>query len=170
MIRTERLVLRRPVPEDFGACFTMRQDAQVVRFLGGKPDTAEECWARLLRINGQWDWLGFGTWTVCDHAGGFLGLVGFLSLRRGIAPDFDAAPELGWVLAPLAQGRGIATEAVRAALAWSDATWPGAATVCMVDPDNAASLNVAAKCGLVAYGSGTYKDHAVTLLSRRPPA
>jgi RimJ/RimL family protein N-acetyltransferase len=36
-------------------------------------------------------------------------------------PSLGSAPEAGWVMAPRAHGKGYATEAVRAALAWADA-------------------------------------------------
>jgi RimJ/RimL family protein N-acetyltransferase len=56
-------------------------------------------------------------------------------------------PEAGWALVPSAHGKGHATEAVGAAIVWDDANLASARTVCMIDPENAASIRVAQKCG-----------------------
>jgi RimJ/RimL family protein N-acetyltransferase len=58
-------------------------------------------------------------------------------------------PEAGWLFATWAHGRGFATEAVRAMLAWSDAQPRMGETVCIVDLANGASQRVALKCGYV---------------------
>ncbi|HWG85795.1 MAG TPA: GNAT family N-acetyltransferase, partial [Deinococcales bacterium] len=75
------------------------------------------------------------------------------------------------VLAPWAHGRGFATEAVRAALAWADRNVVGqpggpARVVCIISPGNAASLRVAAKCGFRETARGTYKGDEVLVLER----
>ncbi|MFE0753011.1 GNAT family N-acetyltransferase [Inquilinus sp. NPDC058860] len=168
-IETERLVLRPHRAEDFDDLAAMWADPGVTRFIGGRPSTPEESWARLLRYGGLWSLLGFGYWAVRDRATGrFVGEVGFADFRRGLGPDFDGAPEGGWILAPWAQGRGLAGEAVRAALAWADARgW--ARSVCIIDPDNAPSLRLAGACGYREIGRITYKDHPVVLLERPMP-
>lgn len=166
-LQTGRLVLRRHVRQDFEACLAVRSDPVVMRFLGDRPASAEEVWARLLRYEGHWAWLGFGCWAVCLAATGqYLGELGFAQIRRGIGAGFDGHPELGWVLAAAAQGQGFATEAAQAALAWSDSRWPAAPTVCMIAPDNAASLRVAAKCGYAETGRALYRSNDVVLFSR----
>ncbi|WP_343717498.1 GNAT family N-acetyltransferase [Inquilinus sp.] len=168
-IETERLVLRPHRAEDFDDLAAMWADPAVTRFIGGRPSTAEESWARLLRYGGLWGLLGFGYWAVRDRATGrFVGDVGFADFHRGIGPGFDGAPEAGWVLAPWAHGRGLGGEAVRAALAWADARgW--ARSVCIIDEENAPSLCLAAARGYREIGRPTYKDHTVILLERPRP-
>lgn len=164
IIETERLVLRPHRAEDFDDLAAMWADPDVTRFIGGRPSTSEESWARLLRYGGLWSLLGFGYWAVRERAGGrFVGEVGFADFRRGLG--FDGAPEGGWILAPWAQGKGFAGEAVRAALAWADARgW--ARSVCIIDPDNVPSLRLADAAGYRKAGRITYKDHPVVLLER----
>jgi RimJ/RimL family protein N-acetyltransferase len=117
-----------------------------VRHISGKPATREEAWMRLLRYGGLWSIIGYGFWAVRERdTGRFVGEVGLADFHRDI--DWGADPECGWVLAPWAQGRGYATEAVTAALDWRDRHLPGARTVCMISEDNPASLRVAGKCG-----------------------
>jgi RimJ/RimL family protein N-acetyltransferase len=110
--------------------------------------------------------LGYGPWIVRERAtGSFVGEVGIVDLHRDITPLIDA-PEAGWVLSPAAHGHGYATEAVNAALAWRDANVAGNRTVCMIDPENVASIRVAAKCGFHEFGRTAYKDAAVILFER----
>jgi RimJ/RimL family protein N-acetyltransferase len=84
-----------------------------------------------------------------------------------MTPSFGEAPEAGWVLAAWAHGKGFATEAMRAAHAWSDAHLERAAhTVCMIAPPNTASIGVAIKCGYVDDGRATYKGSEDRLFRR----
>ncbi|HEY0776819.1 MAG TPA: GNAT family N-acetyltransferase, partial [Gemmatirosa sp.] len=119
---TARLTLRGHVPADVAECAAMWADPLVTRHIGGRPSSEEEVWARVLRYAGLWALLGFGYWVVRERASGrFVGEVGLADFRRDVTPPLGGAPEVGWVLAPWAHGRGFATEAVRAALAWADA-------------------------------------------------
>jgi len=163
---TARMVLRGHRREDFDDCAVMWGDAAVTRFIGGKPSTREQAWARLLRYVGHWTLLGFGYWVVHERASGrFVGEVGFANFKRDLVPPLGDAPEMGWVLAPWCVGRGFATEAAQAALGWIDAVFRARRTVCMIDPENAASLNVAGKCGYREFARAA-KDGPVILLER----
>jgi RimJ/RimL family protein N-acetyltransferase len=167
VIETERLILRAHTLDDFGACAAMWGDPRVTRHIGGRPSTEEEVWARVLRYAGLWALLGYGYWALEERESGrFVGEAGFADFRREVTPPLDA-PEAGWVLAPWAHGRGYATEAVRAALAWGDAHLAARATVCMIAPENAASIQVAAKCGYRERTRTTYKDED-TIVFERP--
>jgi RimJ/RimL family protein N-acetyltransferase len=154
----------------------MWADPRVTRHIGGRPSTEEEAWARVLRYAGLWALVGFGYWVVRERATGrFVGEVGLADFRRELAPPLDpplaGAPEVGWVLAPWAHGRGFATEAVRAALAWADgrAADPRLASgraVCLIAPENAASVRVAERCGFRPAGRAAYKGEATLLFER----
>jgi RimJ/RimL family protein N-acetyltransferase len=168
VIETERLVLRGHRPDDLDECAAMWGDPIVTRYIGGKPFSREEVWARLLRYVGHWSLLGFGFWVICEKATGrFVGEVGFADFKRDLEPSFEGAPEIGWVLAPWAHGNGFATEAVRAVVAWSETRFgAGARTVCIIDPGNEASFRVAGKCGYKEFQRATYKGHTTVLLQR----
>jgi RimJ/RimL family protein N-acetyltransferase len=170
---TERLTLRGHTLADYDESAAMWGDAEVARYIGGRPSTPEEAWARVLRYGGLWALLGFGYWVVREReTGRFVGEVGLADFRREVTPPLDGAPEAGWVLAPWAQGRGFATEAVRAVLAWADANLAAPRTVCMIAPENAASIHVAAKCGFRQFAQGTYQGESSLLFERprREPA
>lgn len=164
---TERLTLRGHTLADFEACAAMWADPLVTRHIGGRPSSEEEVWARVLRYAGLWALLGFGYWVVRERATGrFVGEVGLADFRRDLTPALGDAPEVGWALAPWAHGRGFATEAVRAALAWGDAHLGPSRTACLITPENVASIRVAAKCGYRETARATYKGVGTLIFER----
>jgi RimJ/RimL family protein N-acetyltransferase len=166
-VDTPRLRLRLHRADDFEACYAIWSDPDVVRFLGGRPLSREEAWARLLRYVGHWTLLGFGMWAVERRdKGEYIGDVGFFDGKREIEPPFGDAPEIGWVLASNAHGKGYATEAVSAAIEWRDARFGRVRTVCIVHPENAASLRVAEKCGYRETHRTTYKNEPAIVMER----
>lgn len=166
-LETDRLILRGHRVSDFDDCTAMWADAVVTRHIGGRPFTAQETWTKILRYVGHWTLLDFGYWAVCDRASGrFVGEVGFADFKRQMNPSLGGAPELGWVLAPWAHGRGLATEAVRAATVWGDAHFGAQRTVCLIDPGNLQSLRVAAKCGFRELLHTTYQGSPTILFER----
>ncbi|WP_025599304.1 GNAT family N-acetyltransferase [Burkholderia sp. WSM2230] len=170
-LTTARLTLRAHTRDDFPESLTMWSDPEVVRFIGGKIFTREEVWARLLRYVGHWSLLGYGYWVVREtDSGRFVGEVGFADFQREIEPSLSGTPEIGWALNPAMHGKGYATEAVRAAVAWADEKWPGVATACIVAPENEASLRVAHKAGYREQVRTSYKGQPTIMLRRAPPA
>lgn len=121
----------------------------------------------MLRYVGHWQWLGFGCWLVEDQRTGTLaGEVGFADYKRDMQPSLRSVPELGWIIAPAFHNCGYATEAVRAVQEWGDTNLGTARTVCIIHPDNAPSLRVAAKCNFVEYERGTYRGQPTILFER----
>jgi len=172
-LETERLRLRGPRIEDFPHSAAMWTDPAVVRYTSKKSLTREESWTRFLRYIGHWSLLGFGYWFVEEKATrNFIGEIGFADYKREITPSLDGMPEMGWILASHAHGRGLATEAVQTALAWADMQFASARTCCIISPDNVASVRLAQRCGYREWRQTTYKDSPVTLFvrERRPSA
>lgn len=166
VLETERLRLRGHVLADFDASAAMWADADVTRFIGGKPSTREESWGRMQRYPGHWALLGHGFWLIEEKASGrFVGEGGFGSFKRDIAPPFDA-PEQGWALATWSHGRGYAHEAMAAALGWGVAQFARTDFVCMIAPENAPSLKLAHKLGYAEYARAKYKGSPSILLRR----
>lgn len=166
-IETPRLRLSPHVATDFDESAAMWAHAEVTRFIGGRPATRSESWARLLRYAGHWALLGFGYWAVRESVSGrFVGEVGFADFQRDMTPSFEGVPEMGWALAPWAHGQGFATEACEAALAWGERRFGAGRIVCMIDPANTPSLKVAEKLGFREYARTIYGG-APTLLFER---
>jgi RimJ/RimL family protein N-acetyltransferase len=100
--------------------------------------------------------------------GRFVGEVGFGDYKREIEPPLNGMPEIGWVLASSMHGKGYATDAVRAALAWGDANFGSVHTACIVDPENLASLRLAAKFGYRELQRTTYLGNPTIMFTREP--
>ena len=167
VLESERLRLRAPGRADFPSIARLWSTPAVVRYIGGKPASAEESWARLLRNAGHWALMSYGLWVVeARDSHTFLGEVGLINLERDIEPSLGGMPEVGWVLLPEAHGRGFATEAVRAALAWMDANLAYPRSVCIISPDNEPSLKLARKCGFRHLTTGHYHDGPIEIFAR----
>ena len=163
---TERLTLAPAAVSDYDDLRALWGDADFVRHIFPAPLTGEEVWFRLLRDIGHWEALGHGNWTArLTETGEYVGSLGVLDFHRDLQPPFDA-PELGWGVHPRFQGKGLAFEALSAALAWCDDTLNAPRTVCMISPDNEPSLALARRAGFAPYAGATYKGEAVTLLER----
>ena len=169
MIETENLHLRRPEIDDLDAIHAMRSDLAVVRFLGGRALSREEAWHRLTRLVGQWTLRGYGMFAVVEkRTGALVGEVGLFDGCRGLSPDFDNAPEAGWILASAAHGKGYAGEAATAAHRWFAVTHGERRSVCIIAPENLASFRVAQKLGYKSFGQVDYQNRPVTMLERVP--
>ncbi|WP_244598383.1 GNAT family N-acetyltransferase [Rhizobium tubonense] len=165
-LTTARLILRPHRLDDFNACAALWSDPEVVRFIGGVPSTREQSWSRLLRYKGSWHFLGFGFWAIEERTtGNFIGEAGFLEARRDIEPSIEGTLETGWAMLPSAHGKGYATEALTAMIDWGRTHFPDKAMTCIIDPENAASLRVAAKLGFRETARADYNGEII-LLSR----
>jgi RimJ/RimL family protein N-acetyltransferase len=168
VIETDRLILRAHRLDDFPALAAMWGDPAVSQFISGKPSSREECWARLLRYSGHWALLGFGFWAVqSKDSARLIGDVGFANWERDISPSLDGLPEGGWVFSSEAHGRGIATEAVNAALAWMDEKFGAKTTSCIIGPENAASIRLAQRAGYREYCRSAFKGSQVIQFRRK---
>ena len=167
-IETARLVMRPHRVGDFDASAAMWADPEVVRHISGVPSSREQSWGRILRYSGHWRLLKYGYWLVEEReTGEFVGEVGFADYRREIQPSLDGIPELGWVLARHAHGKGYATEAVRGSLRWAETHFaPSTQIASMIAPGNVASVRVAEKCGFRLWLDGRYQNSPVLLYIR----
>lgn len=139
----------------------------VTRHIGGRPFSEEEVWGRVLRYIGHWAALGYGYWAIREKGTDrFVGELGFADFKRDLQPPLNGVPEIGWALSPWAHGKGLATEAVRAAVEWSDQHFAAKRTVCLISPANRASIRVAEKCGYKEFKRTTYKSEPTILFER----
>ncbi|WP_176084167.1 GNAT family N-acetyltransferase [Martelella sp. HB161492] len=167
---TARIRMRGFRLDDFEDLAAMWADPAVVRYISGTPQPRSQSWERLLRYFGHWKALRFGSWAVEDReSGAFIGGVGFSANKREITPSLEAWPEIGWTLIPAVHGRGLASEAVAAALVWADVHLSADRTVCIFDPQHAASIRVAEKNGYREMGMGDYLGHPALIMERQRP-
>ena len=167
VLETARLRLRGHYATDLTPFAAMWQQPEFYQHLTGTPLPEEEVWTKMLRHAGLWALGEYGYWAVEEKAtGAFIGAVGFGAWQRDLTPSLKGFPEIGWVLAPQVHGRGYATEATRAALAWGDARFQQPRTVCIINVGNQASRALAARCGYQEFGRTVYKGHSIVLLER----
>jgi RimJ/RimL family protein N-acetyltransferase len=160
-------VLRCYAPQDFLALHALSSEPAMWTYSERGPMAPEESWARLLRQAGHWALRGYGVFAIQEKSTGLLvGEAGFADFRRGFGEDFDPYPEACWSIRSDRHGRGYATEAARAALAWIEAKTGAKRTICLIHADNAASHRVAAKLGYASFRAVEYRGYRGLLLQR----
>jgi RimJ/RimL family protein N-acetyltransferase len=164
-LETARLVLRGHQLADLQEYTAMWNEPGFYQFLGGKPLGEEDVWRKILTQQGHWTMMGYGYWAVEEKSTGrFIGCVGFSDFHRDLEPSIKGFPEIGWVLTPRVHGLGYATEAVGAVLNWGRAHFQKRQMVCIIDPDNEASLRVARKFGFQEWARTQYRDLPIVVL------
>jgi len=166
VLDTPRLRLRAHRAADFPAFAAMWADPEVHRYLSINPSTREESWMRLLRHAGLWNFLDYGCWAIEERSSGrCVGDIGYADFKRGI-PELEGIPEMCWVLAAEAHGKGYASEALAAVMGWGREHFGEHRCACIISPENAASIRVASKAGFRQAGQTTYRDEPILLFIR----
>ena len=153
-LRTDRCTLRAFQAADLDAVAAMQANPDVRRFLGGNLLSRAESWSLMERILGQWALRGYGVFAV-EAEGRCAGWAGVLH------PLEWPEPELAYSLDQPFWGRGIATEAVRAARTWAFTRLDVARLASFIVPENTRSVRVAQKLGAVRDGATTIRGFAV---------
>ena len=134
--------------DDGDALAALNADPEVTRFL--KPLDHAGSLAQAARFAAHWDEHGFGLWAVVPREEG-APCIGFAGLAiASFLPVILPAVEVGWRLAPAWWGRGLATEAARASIAFGFERLGLRSIVSVIDPRNERSLRVAEKLGMRA--------------------
>jgi len=160
-IETARLSLRQLEARDFDAFAAHFMDAAAIAPLTPVPNRGA-AWQKLGTYVGMWVLTGAGWWALeLRDTRELVGVVGAFfresALDRG-APRVDAAMELGWTVLPAHRGKGLATEAGRAALAHGFHSHPVTRATALVDPINVASVRVCEALGMTLEGEEEIHD------------
>jgi RimJ/RimL family protein N-acetyltransferase len=137
-IATERFRLRAPRISDFPIYARFLIDTDLA---AASEEERRDAWLDFCQIAACWTLRGYGSWTVQDDASTPVGAV-VVNHEFG-----DPEAELGWVVAAGAEGRGIATEAARAARDHLFGQMGFATLVSYIDPANSPSIAVARRLG-----------------------
>jgi RimJ/RimL family protein N-acetyltransferase len=143
---TERLVLRRSRPEDAETISAYRSDPDVHRYQGwprtDPEGVREEIEQMALRAPGE-----PGGWVQLSveerETGQLVGDVGV-----SLADDEPGVVKIGYTVAPAFQGRGYATEAIRALVAYALETLGAEVVRAYASAENVPSARVAEKVGM----------------------
>jgi RimJ/RimL family protein N-acetyltransferase len=145
-IQTDRLLLRRWVQSDRLPFARLNADAQVMEHFPSVL-TRDECDAMVARIESHFEQHGFGLWAV--EVRDQIPFIGFVGLSiPSFAAHFTPCVEVGWRLAVESWGRGYATEAARAALAFGFGPLGLAEIVSFTVPENDRSRRVMERLGM----------------------
>jgi len=139
---TERLRLRAPRVEDFEPYAAFYASDRSIWEDG--PFDRARAWRDFAASAGLWALRGYGAWSIEDReTGAYLGEAGLFH------PAHYPQAELGWMVVPEAEGRGIAHEAALAARDWA---WHQAGLTRLVnyiDHGNVRSIRLAERLGAV---------------------
>jgi RimJ/RimL family protein N-acetyltransferase len=155
-LHTRRCVLRQWKDGDLAPWCAMNADIDVRRWF---PSVASEEQARgeAARCRDAIAQRGWGMWAL--EVPGTFPFAGFVGLN---APHYEApwvpAVEIGWRLTRAAWGRGLATEAARAALGFGFLELGLHEIVAITVPDNEASQRVMTRLGMTRDADGDF-DH-----------
>ncbi|NGQ94196.1 GNAT family N-acetyltransferase [Brevibacillus sp. SYP-B805] len=162
MLETERLLFRRYTDDDLDFLTSMLTDPLMVRYIGhGQIRTREEIRAFLDRILGHYA-AGKGTGlmlAVQKQDGQPVGHVGLVPQQVEGRDEM----EVGYWIARAHWGKGLASEAASAFLAYGRETLGLPRLVSLIHPANAASIGVAKKIGMSFERMVTFRGRDVCL-------
>lgn len=146
ILETERLSLRRLVPDDLDALFALYRDPEMRRYYPEGTLSYEETREELeWFLNGHPRHPELGLWaTIHKPSGQFIG-------RNGLLPwtiDERDEVEVAYMIDKAFWGQGLATEVGRALVQYAFARLGLTRLICMVDPHNQASAAVARRIGM----------------------
>lgn len=142
MLETERLTLRPLDESDVDAIYAMRSDADVMRFIREPQNRNESAnWIELVSNRWQKERIGFCA-MIEKSSGKFVGWCGLWQLKE------NGEIEVGYAVAKDFWGKGFASEAALAFLAYGFEELRLEKIVAVARPENAASRRVMEKIGM----------------------
>ncbi|MFD9128891.1 GNAT family N-acetyltransferase [Kitasatospora sp. NPDC059571] len=156
VITTERLRLRPLTEDDADWWVRLHADTEVNRFVGGY--TRDQATVRLRAVEQQWTERGHGLCAVeLRSTGDTIGRCGLNWWEQ------FGETEIGWTFAREHWGRGYATEAARAVLAWGFGPLGLRQITAMIHHGNTASSGVARRLGFTPLREDTVLERPCTV-------
>ena len=171
VLTTRHLNLRGAGQADLDALWQLLIDPQVRRYLCdnrilSRADVQEMLTASLAQAP-----RGMGFWMLSDHASEHVGCVGLHPVSHGIvshAPHLEGEVEPTIALAPDRWGRGLATEALAAVVAYAFETLGLEHLVAVVDEPNHASQRLMGRVGFRPTGRSSGPCYPLRLFRLTP--
>ncbi|MEM5476938.1 GNAT family N-acetyltransferase [Pacificibacter sp. AS14] len=148
-INTKRLLLRGWKPDDHAPFAAMCGDADVMRYIGnGKTKSADDAARYIASFQNEWNERGFGLFAVEAKQTG--DLIGFTGLSTpDFLPEVLPSVEIGWRFSKSSWGKGFASEAATAALAFGVNEMGITDIVSIYQIGNGASARIMQKLGMI---------------------
>ena len=158
-LQTQRLILRAPEPGDWMAFHDFMMSDRATAF--DSHGNLGKTWRAFAAELGHWQVFGYGMWAVTLRGDNdCVGLVG-----PWTPPDWPET-EIGWMMFAH-EGKGIATEAARAAITHAYDVLGWTTAVSYIAPGNTRSIKLAQKLGATHDTTATGPS-ADTLVYRHP--
>jgi ribosomal-protein-alanine N-acetyltransferase len=164
ILETDRLILRRLLPDDLDNLFALYSDPEVRRYFPEGTLTYAETKEELdWFLNGHPEHPQLGLWaTIYKETNQFIGRCGLLPWTI----DQHAEVEVAYLLAKAYWGQGLGTEAAQGILDYGFEQLHLSRLICLIDRDNQASIKVARKIGMTFEKEGQDDQGAYLLYSR----
>ncbi len=146
ILETKRLTLRPLTMDDLDVLAELYSDPEVRRYFPDRTLTYEETKKELgWIIDVCYGRHGFGLWaTIHNETGAFIGRCGLIPWTL----EGRSEVEVAYLLAKTYWGQGLATEAAQAILGYGFERLPVERLICVIEPENRASMKVATKIGM----------------------
>lgn len=165
LVRTERLVLRRVVEDDWPAMVEIHEDPTAGEHGGDGALSSERIRELFTAWKVHWEEHGFGYWTIIEAGTGQV--MGFGGLRHAEHDGYHSL-NMYYRLGPAARGQGYAVEMGRAAVEWADAHLPHLPVTIGTKEVNGPSIRVAERLGFRLVRAITFRDGSNAVLYEHP--
>jgi ribosomal-protein-alanine N-acetyltransferase len=167
ILETKRLVLRRLLPSDLDDLYALYRDSEIRRFFPEGTLTYEETKEEVeWFLNGHPAHPELGLWaTIHREDDAFIGRCGLLpwTIER------RSEVEVAYLLAKQYWGQGLGTEAAQAVSQYGFERLGLSRLICVIDPGNQASINVALRIGMAPEGIMNDDKGSFLLYSKSRP-
>ena len=165
ILETERLILRRLLPEDLDDLFALYRDPEIRRYFPEGTLTYEETQEELeWFLNGHPEHPELGLWaTIHKETNQFIGRCGLLPWT--IDGQYDV--EVAYLLSKAYWRQGLGTEVARAILNYGFEQLHLSRLICLIDPDNQASIKVAQNMGMTLEKMGQDESGSFLVYARK---
>lgn len=149
---TDRLLIREMTVEDIDELSLFYEDKKIVKYIGMQKGREEEIEMTKAYITNMYGFYGYGMWVVIEkNSNRIVGKAGLNN--REVNGDY--VMELGYMIGVPYQRQGYAYEACREILSYAGKQLDCSVIHCFIEPDNTASLSLAAKLGFIKKGKAT---------------
>lgn len=168
ILETERLILRRLVPEDLDSLFALYRDPEIRRHFPDGTLTYEETKEELeWFLEGHPEHPELGLWaTILRESGAFIGRCGLLPWTIEGRDEVEVA----YLIDKRYWGRGLGSEAARGVLEHGFGVLGLERLVCLIEPGNDASIKVAERIGMRFEGERSDDQGSFLLYACAAPA
>lgn len=168
ILETERLILRRLLPQDLDALHALYSDPQVTRFIPDAPRSLQETREELeWFLNGHPLHPELGLWAaIYKPTRQFIGRCGLLPWTI----DGRQEVEVAFAFVRAYWGQGLGTEVARALAVYGFEQLGLSRLICLVEEGNRASIRVAEKIGMTFEKAGRDDKGPYWLFAMQVPA